>query len=343
MRIVNDQKARFSRWAQDEAGIDDAVIGATLTGGNANVTRLVDTAQGKMVLRHPPADTVSVLAGAGIEREYRFLEALVGRAPVAPPIAWCADPAVIGVPFSLTGFIPGVAITEHLPATYQDSIGTCNAIGSAMISALGAIHVIDPDGLGLGRLDKARNFVTRQVERWRDVRREDQVRHLPEIDMIASWLLAHCPDPQAIRIVHCDYHLDNTLMDSTVPRLNAILDWEMATLAGPLVDLGLITALWNRDEEAALGFRFVQRISNRPGVLSGEDLASHWAKMTGLNIDRLQYFQVFALWRLAAIVEGAYVLQQKGQVDGEYERGLEQDVPNLLAAAKARMSAGAIV
>lgn len=341
MRTVTDTASRFARWAHEEAGIDEAVIGKTLTGGNANVTRLVDTAQGQMVLRHPPVDTVSALAGAGIAREYRFLEVLAGKAPVAPPIAWCADSTIIGVPFSLTGFVPGVSITEHLPAAYQDSIETRSTIGAALIAALASIHVIDPEGLGLGHPDKARSFVTRQVTRWRDVRSKDQVRPLPQIETIAEWLLANCPDPQAIRIVHCDYHLDNTLMDEAALKVNAILDWEMATLADPLVDLGLVTALWNRDEGDPLGFRFVQRISNRDGVVSGADLADLWALATGLSTAGLQYYQVFALWRLAAIVEGAYVLYRKGQVDGAYERGLEQDVPNLLAAAESLMRAGA--
>ncbi len=343
MRAISETDSRFARWAHDEAGLDEAVIGTPLTGGNANVTRLVDTAQGQMVLRHPPPDTISDLAGAGIEREYRFLEALVGKAPVAPPIARCTNPSVIGVPFSLTGFVPGVAITEHLPSSYPNSVDTRNTIGAELVSALAAIHVIDPEGLGLGSADKARNFVTRQVERWREVRSKDQVRPLPQIDMIAAWLLANCPEPQTIRIVHCDYHLDNTLMDRAVPRVNAILDWEMATLADPLVDLGLVTALWNRDEKEALGFRFVQRISNCDGVVSATDLAAQWSQATGLSIDRLQYYQVFALWRLAAIVEGAYVLHRQGQVDGEYERGLEQDVPNLLIAAESRMRAGTAV
>jgi aminoglycoside phosphotransferase (APT) family kinase protein len=303
VRVVSDTASRFARWAH--------------------------------------ADTVSALAGAGIEREYRFLKALVGKAPVATPLAWCGNSAVIGVPFSLTSFVPGVTITEQLPVTYRDSIDTRNAIGTALIAALASIHVIDPGGLGLGNADKAFNFVTRQVERWRDVRRRDHVRLLPQIDEIAAWLLANCPDPQAIRIVHCDYHLDNTLMDEANVNVNAILDWEMATLADPMVDVGLVTALWNRDEDTAVGFRFVQRISNCEGVISGAELASHWSRATGLSIERLQYYQVFALWRLAAIVEGAYVLHRKGQVDGVYERGLEQDVPNLLAAAEQRIRAGA--
>ena len=341
MRALSDTASRFARWAHEEAGIDEAVIGKTLTGGNANVTRLVDTAQGQMVLRHPPSDTVSALAGAGIEREYRFLEALVGKAPVAPPIAWCGDSTVIGAPFSLTGFVPGVSITEHLPASYQDSIETRNSIGTALIAALGSIHVIDPEGLGLGHPDKARSFVTRQVTRWRDARSKDHVRLLPQIETIAAWLLVNCPDPQAIRIVHCDYHLDNTLMDETALRVNAILDWEMATLADPMVDLGLVTALWNRDEGVPLGFRFVQRISNCEGVVSGAELAAKWAQATGFSIARLQYYQVFALWRLAAIVEGAFVLYRKGQVDSAYERGLEQDVPALLSAADLLMRTGA--
>ncbi|MBJ7501118.1 MAG: hypothetical protein JHC57_15295, partial [Sphingopyxis sp.] len=104
--------------------------------------------------------------------------------------------------------------------------------------------------------------------------------------------------------------------------------------ADPLVDVGLVTAMWNRDENLPLGFAFVQRVSNVAGVVGGADLARRWAHVTGLSIEHLGYFQAFALWRLAAIVEGAYVLFREGQVDGPYERGLEHDVPALLDAAQ---------
>lgn len=334
MQVVSDPAERFSRWLESEAGIADARIVRPLTGGNANVTSLVETADGPMVLRHPPADTVSDLASAGIAREFRFVSAIAGRAPVAEPIVFCNNPDVLGAPFSLTRFVRGAAITDALPEAYPDDIATLDAVGHALIDALASVHAIAPVPAGLGDVDKARHFVVRQIERWRSVRSAHAVRDLPLIETLGAWLADNVPAPEAIRIVHCDYHLDNVLMDLNVPRVEAILDWEMATLADPLVDVGLVTAMWNRDEALPLGFAFVQRVSNVPGAVSGADLAQRWSDATGISIRHLGYFQAFAIWRLAAIVEGAYVLFRQGQVDGAYERGLERDVPALLDAAR---------
>lgn len=339
MQIVSDPAERFARWLEDEAGIAGARIVRPLTGGNANVTSLVETADGPMVLRHPPADTVSDLASAGIAREFRFISAIAGKAPVAEPILFCDDLAVLGAPFSLTRFVCGVAITDTLPSVYSNSVDTLDAVGHALIDALASVHAIAPVPAALGDVDKARTFVRRQIERWRTVRAAHAVRDLPLIETLGTWLAANAPEPEAVRIVHCDYHLDNVLMDPEVPEVRAILDWEMATLADPMVDVGLVTAMWNRDESLPLGFAFVQRVSNVAGVVDGNGLAQRWAHTTGLSIDHLGYFQAFALWRLAAIVEGAYVLFREGQVDGAYERGLEHDVPALLDAAW-RIAAG---
>lgn len=334
MQAVIASTSGFARWLEEEAGIADARIVRRLTGGNANVTSLVDTASGPMVLRHPPADTVSDLAGAGIEREYRVIAAIAGRAPVAEPVLFCDDRSVLGAPFSLTRFVRGVAITETLPPAYPDTVATRDAIGHALIDALASVHAIEPVPAGLGDAAKAPGFVARQIERWRAVRSASSVRELPLIETLGAWLAANVPAPGAVRIVHCDYHLDNVLMDVDEPRVEAILDWEMATIADPLVDVGLVTALWNRDETLPLGFDFVQRISNVSGVIGGQELARRWARATGLSIAHLGFFKVFALWRLAAIVEGAFVLYRQGQVDGAYERGLEHDVPALLDAAR---------
>ena len=138
-----------------------------------------------------------------------------------------------------------------------------------------------------------------------------------------------------ILLIHNDFKYDNLVLDpKDLSHILAVLDWEMATLADPLVDVGLVTAMWNRDEKLPLGFAFVQRVSNVDGAIGGDELAQRWANSTGLSIEHLHYFQAFALWRLAVIVEGAYVLFRTGQVDGPYERGLEHDVPALLDAAQ---------
>ncbi|WP_394729294.1 phosphotransferase family protein [Altererythrobacter sp. GH1-8] len=333
MQAVIDQAERLAGWVERKTGIRDVRIVRRMTGGNANVTSLVDSSDGKLVLRHPPAEAVSDLATAGISREYRFVSAIAGRAPVATPVCFCDDPAILGVPFLLSRFVGGEAITDTLPETYADEVATIDAVGHALIDALASVHTITPVPEGLGQIEKAQEFVTRQIARWREVRLQHAVRELPLIDSLGAWLAEHVPTPQSVRIVHCDYHLDNVLMDPAQPQVNAILDWEMATLADPMVDVGLVTAMWNRDETRPRGFGFVQQVSNCPGAVTGAQLAERWSARTGLSDEHLAYFQAFAMWRLAAIVEGAFVLYRQGQVDGAYERGLEHDVPALLDEA----------
>jgi aminoglycoside phosphotransferase (APT) family kinase protein len=315
------------------AGLTGARLGPILGGGNANVTRLVECAQGRFVLRHPPAATISDTAASGMAREFRVTSALAGRAPVAAPVAFCDDPEVIGAPFMVSQFVDGVAITECLPEAYADNARTVSAIGEALVDALAAVHVTDwrdALGSGFGRPD---GFLERQVQRWMAVRGRDQVRDLPLLDALGEWLAANLPEPAPAAIVHCDYHLDNTLFDRAAPRLRAIIDCEMATIADPRVDVGLLTMFWNRAESSARGFGFVQRVSNRPGVVPAQELAQRWSSATGIGLSDFDWFRAFAFWRLAAIVEGAYVLFRRGEIDSAYARGLETDVPALLREA----------
>lgn len=333
--ITKDGATRLAAWMADTLGITGARVGDFLTGGNANITHIIESDKGRFVLRHPPPATVSAKASAGIKREYQLLEALNGDAPAPRAVGFCEDLDVIGAPFSLTSFIEGMSISEAMPLAYTRSVATIDTIGEELVDAIAAVHALDwrqrlPENFG-----RPENFLRRQIERWLKVRQDDVVRDLPLIAELGKWLLDNAPTDAATAVVHCDYHLDNTLFDRAQPKLNAIIDWEMATIGDPMIDLGLLLMFWRRDENEQLGFRFVQRISNRPDAIAPERLADRWARRTGYSAAKLDYYRVFAFWRLAAIVEGAYVLQLHGQVDSPYARGLEQDVPNLLRAAAA--------
>ena len=312
-------------------------MGAVLAGGNANVTRLIESEAGRMVLRHAPQHAVSEKAGAGIAREYRLIAAIGEVAPVPRAIAWCDDPEVIGVPFAVSGFVNGVALTEVLPAAYPATADALDAIGTELVDGIAQIHTIDWQARLPADFGKPEGFLERQIRRWSEIRVKSAVRDLPALDEIARWLLATLPTDGATRIVHCDFHLDNCLFDANTPGLLSIIDWEMATIGDPMVDLGLLLMFWRREEAANLGFRFVQRVSNRPDVIDPRVLADRWSTRTGLSSERLDWYRVFAFWRLAAIVEGAFVLYRTGAVDSDYARGLEQDVPALLAEAAALM------
>lgn len=332
---------RLVEWLHEATGYDEITLGPVLAGGNSNVTRLIETRQGRLVLRHPPVNLVSDKAAAGIEREYRAISALHGRAPVPRPVAWCGDPAVIGQPFAVTGWIDGVALTETLPPEWPQGVETVNALGLEMVRGLAQVHAIDwreilPESFG-----RPQGFVRRQVERWLGVRARDRVRDLPLLESIGAWLLENEPASDRASVIHCDFHLDNCLMAPDGPRLLAILDWEMATLGDPLIDLGLCLFFWRRDPSAArLGFGFVQGLSNRPDAAAPRALADAWSHVTGFDHARVDYYVVFAAWRLAAIVEGAWGLCHQGKEDTPYARGLEHDVPALLREAEAIIAGG---
>lgn len=335
--LTTDADGRLAAWLGANAGLQGVVVGALLGGGNANVTRLLTAQEGKFVLRHPPVHAVSDRAAAGISREFIALSALAGHAPVPRPVAFCADPDVIGQPFAILEFVDGVPITDALPPAY--GAGATGRIGRSLIERLAAAHRVDPSPLleqGFGRPE---GFARRQIERWLGVRSMEAVRDLPLIREIGAWLLDTLPAEAAPAIIHCDFHLDNCLASREQPEVRAIIDWEMATLGDPLVDLGLCLFFWKRDPAARLGFSFIQAISNRPEAPDRHELAELWSRETGRDHRTLDWYMVFAAWRLAAIVEGAWILHATGKVSSEYSRGLEHDVPILLseAAAMARI------
>lgn len=341
MQPVNTP-ARFAEWLSDATGYSDVVLGQVLAGGNSNVTRLVETAQGRLILRHPPVNLVSDRAAAGIAREYRAISALHGRAPVPRPVAWCDDLAVLGQPFAVTGWIEGVALSDALPARWADTPDTINALGLEMMRGLATVHAIEWTDVLPSDFAKPDGFVQRQIERWLKVRAQDRVRDLPLLESIGQWLLDNLPASSRASIIHCDFHLDNCLMAPDAPQLRAILDWEMATLGDPLIDLGLCLFFWRRDPATQPGFAHVQGLTNRTDVCERQVLADAWSAQTGFGHDDLAYYMVFAAWRLAAIVEGAWVLCHQGKENTPYARGLEHDVPALLREAAAIIDKGRI-
>lgn len=330
-----DASQRLSRWLAEKAHLPNARPGALLAGGNANITRLVESDAGRFIMRQAPAQAVSAKASAGIEREYKLLRAVHGSALVPRPVAWCADLDVVGAPFSITEFVEGVAISEALPPAYGADAAVINAIGEVLIDGIADVHGIDWSARLPSDFGRPADFLQRQIGRWRDIRGKDTVRELPALEEIADWLTATAPTDGASRIVHCDFHLDNCLFARNAPSLNAIIDWEMATIGDPMIDVGLLLMFWKRDEAYSIGFSFVQRVTNRPDVVDPRVLADRWSARTGISSEKLDWYRVFAFWRLAAIVEGAYVLYRRGEVDTSYAQGLERDVPALLAEAGA--------
>ncbi len=329
--------ARLARWLAEHLGLEDAEAVRRLGGGNSNVTQLIRHRGGQVVLRRPPDSAISASAANGVRREHRMLQALAGRARVPRPLGFCDDTSVVGQPFAVVEFVDGVAITTELPAAYSRDAATLNRVGEELVDSIAAVHALDWRALGLEGPSDPAAYVRKQVERWLKVRAEDPVRELPLVEEVGRWLLARLPAAPRATVMHGDFHLDNTLFRRDAPALAAIIDWELSTIGDPLTDLALMLAFWGPREVDPPGFAFVQQVTRDvPGLVTREALAERWSKATGIDAAELDYYMVFALWRLGSIVEGAYALFRRGQVADAYSRNLEHDVPALLTEAALR-------
>jgi aminoglycoside phosphotransferase (APT) family kinase protein len=305
-----------------------------LTGGNSNETLMLTGRDRRWIMRRPPAAAIAPSAH-NMEREHRILVALAGTDVPAPrPAAVCSDPAVAGGPFLVMEAVDGHAITDAVPDDYPDEPGTVAAIGEAAIDALAALHAAPWAEIGLEGFGRHEGFLDRQVGRWSSQIERYRHRELPYFDEIAAWLDAHRPATFVPGIMHGDFHLDNVLL-TPGPRIApaAIIDWEMATIGDPLLDLGLFLAFWGPDRPEPPAMPHVQAVSRREGTCSREHLAARYAARSERSIDDLPWYMTLAFWKLASIVEGAYAQYVDGRLSTPYAARLEHDVPRLLREA----------
>ncbi|MDQ3946191.1 MAG: phosphotransferase family protein [Actinomycetota bacterium] len=302
-------------------------------GGNSNATFVVRGQGRPLVVRRPPAAAVSGTAHS-MAREHRVLRALAGTGVPAPrPVAYCDDPEVTGAPFLVMEHVDGVSITDTLPGAYDPGEATLRRLGEEMIDGLAALHRVDWEAAELGDFGKPDQFLERQVPRWTRQYESHAVRDLPRFAQLARWLEAHRPPQWTAGIMHGDFHLDNCLFARHEPRLLAIIDWELATIGDPLMDVGLALAFWGPRPLDPPAMPQVQAVSRRSGAPDRDELARRYAQRSGRTVEHLTWYMVLAFWKLAAIVEGAYAQYLDGRLTTDYARRLGDDVPRLLEEA----------
>src|SRR5580658_6982019 len=222
-----------------------------IAGGRSNLTyRLSGSGPAGtrlLVLRRPPLGHVLPTAH-DMTREYRVLSALAGtQVPVAPLVAPCTDESVIGSPFYVMEFVPGVVMRARADTAVltREQAGE---LSQCLADMLAAIHGVDVEAVGLGDLGRGAGYLRRQLDRWQrqwQLSTARDTRDMPGYDRLVQRLSAALPAEGDVTLVHGDFRLDNALVTlDPRPRIAAVVDWEMATLGDPLADLGLTLVYW---------------------------------------------------------------------------------------------------
>lgn len=283
--------------------------GRVVAGGKSNLTYVVTDGAGSWVVRRPPLGHVLATAH-DMPREYRVMSALRDTAvPVPRTHVLCEDAEVLGAPFYVMEHVAGT------PFRTRDEIAPLGAEGvrglaEALIATLGELHAVEPEEVGLGDFGRPRGFLERQVRRWGKQLEASRSRDIPGIDELHERLAATLPEQSAPAIVHGDYRLDNVLVTSA-GRVNAVLDWEMATLGDPLVDLGLMLVY----QAQPVGVGAVPATSAE-GYPSPEELVGMYAAATGRDVSRLGWYVALGCFKLAVIAEGIHFRHSRGLTVG---------------------------
>ena len=307
------------------------------TGPGAEGTRL-------LVLRRPPLGHVLPTAH-DMSREFRVLSALAGtRVPVAPLVASCTDVEVIGAPFYVMEYVPGVVLRTRADTKALTEAQAAD-LSRRLAEMLAAIHAVDVDQVGLGDLGRGAGYLRRQLDRWQRQWELSATQDRPGYTQLVERLTAALPAETEgqTTLVHGDYRLDNALVTlDPQPRITAVVDWEMATLGDPLADLGLTLVYWTEDGEegwltpagAPAGTRGVTADATAsPGFWTRAEFAAEYARLTGRDVSRIGYYVAFGYFKLAVVLEGIHARYQQGKTVGE---GFEQEgfaVPLLIARA----------
>jgi aminoglycoside phosphotransferase (APT) family kinase protein len=286
-----------------------------IAGGRSNLTYGISDGTHEWVLRRPPMGHVLPTAH-DMQREYRVLHGLAGTGVPVPTVhAFCDDPTVNGAPFYVMERVRGDVLRDGaaLAALDPDAARACS---EQLVDVLARIHSVDYERVGLADFGRPEGFLERQLRRWSEQWERSKGADLPALDELARRLRAALPESGPPAIVHGDYRLDNVMLASGDPgRIVAVLDWEMSTLGDPLADLGLFLLYWGSPD--AQNVATGQPIGTRPGFLSRDEVVDRYARAARRDVDQLDWYLVFAAFKLAVIVEGINARIRLGKTLGE--------------------------
>ncbi len=296
-------------------GLEGKLDIAQFPSGFSNLTYMIRVGERELVLRRPPFGTKAKSAH-DMSREYRILSALHPVFPYAPePFVYTEDTSIMGCPFYVMERIQGIILRKDLPKGMEMSPEDARRLCENLIDLHLELHSIDYKEVGLGNFGRPEGYVKRQVEGWSRRYLAAKTEDAPDFEGIMEWLDKNIP-PERARpsIIHNDYKLDNLVLDPENPlRIIGVLDWEMATIGDPLMDLGSSLAYWVQKDDPD-EFQAIRLMpTNIPGALTREELMARYSEQSGISIDNFDFYFCFGLFRLAVIAQQIYYRYYHGQ------------------------------
>lgn len=310
-------------------------------GGYSNLTYLLTIGEKEYVLRRPPFGA-NIKSAHDMGREYRVLSALkpvYGQVP--QPVHYCEDESIIGAPFYLMERVKGIILRNKPPQGLELTPERMRGISEAAVDNLADLHSLDLEQSGLISMGKPKGYMQRQVSGWIKRYYRTKTDKITGMDRAARWMQENQPAESAVAFIHNDYKYDNLVLDpDNLRRIIAVLDWEMATVGDPLMDLGTSLGYWAEANDSPALKPF--NLTWMPGNLSRQEVLQRYAKRRGIEVPDMLFYYVFGAFKIGVIVQQIYARYQQGYTQDPRFAGLIHVVRACAANAEKAMFTGKI-
>jgi aminoglycoside phosphotransferase (APT) family kinase protein len=326
--------ARMHQWLQPFIGVDVLPEVQQFRSGASNLTYLLQYPDRELVLRKPPAG-MKAASAHDMKREFLIQSRLQPVYPLVPSmIALCDDQSVMGSDFYVMERVVGDIFRRDVPEGV--TAGDVSVMADSLINGLVQLHAVDASILA--ELNKGPGYVQRQVEGWSKRYRNALTDDVPNGEKVMAWLEANRAEDVASCVIHGDWRIDNVVFDLKQARIVGVLDWELATVGDPLMDLGSALAYWvDRDDEPAFA-ALRRQPSHLPGMPTRDEFVAKYLEKSGVRCADFTFYEVFGLFRLAVIIQQIWARYVAGQTTNPAFAGFGDAVNTLINRAERKLS-----
>ena len=325
--------AAMHAWLRSYVGFDELPEVMQFRSGASNLTYLLKYPGRELVLRRPPVG-MKAASAHDMKREFLIQSRLQPVYPLVPSmIALCDDQSVIGSDFYVMDRVVGDIFRRDIPESV--TAADLSMMADSLINGLVQLHAVD--ATILAELNKGEGYVQRQVEGWSKRYRNALTGDVPNGEKVMAWLDANQPADVDSCVIHGDWRIDNVVFDLQRARIVGVLDWELATVGDPLMDLGSALAYWvDRDDEPAFA-SLRRQPSHLPGMPTREEFVARYLQLSGRACADFTFYEVFGLFRLAVIIQQIWARYRAGQTTNPAFAGFGDAVNTLINRAEGRI------
>ena len=296
----------------DDFNIHDELNIKQFSGGASNLTYLLQWQDKQAILRTAPKGA-DIKGAHDMGREYNVLNKIAPYYKYAPKTyLYCEDDEIIGRPFYLMQKIDGIIPRKTFPMLVSPT--QAHDLCKELIDVHIALHQIEIEKTGLSELGKGEGYIQRQIAGWNQRYKNARIEGSFPADDLMQWLADKLPKDQQPCLIHNDYKFDNVVISEQEPhKIIAVLDWEMATIGSPLMDLGCSLAYWieKTDPPELQAIRMMP--THIEGMMTRQQIIDYYGKQTNTDMSQFNYFYKFGLFRLAVIVQQIYKRYAQGK------------------------------